>query len=112
YAVAPDTHAYPVGDLDYELAAFIEPISCVVYGLKRLRIPVGASALIYGAGPIGLLMLQLVDRGGAGGVTMVDLKQDKLELAQRLGASDAVLASSDADEIGRASCMERVRISM
>jgi D-arabinitol dehydrogenase (NADP+) len=97
YVVAPETHVYSVGDMDYEMAAFIEPISCVVYGLKRLRIPVGANALIYGAGPIGLLMLQLVNHGGAGAVTIVDLKKDKLELGQRLGASDVVLASDGAD---------------
>jgi 2-desacetyl-2-hydroxyethyl bacteriochlorophyllide A dehydrogenase len=97
YVVAPETHVYPVGEMDYEIAAFIEPISCVVYGLKRLRIPVGANALIYGAGPIGLLMLQLVNHGGAGGVTIVDLKQDKLELAQRLGATEVVPAGSSAD---------------
>jgi 2-desacetyl-2-hydroxyethyl bacteriochlorophyllide A dehydrogenase len=98
YVVAPEANVYPVGDLDYEVAAFVEPISCVVYGLKRLRIPVGASALIYGAGPIGLLMLQLVAKGGASSATVVDLKQDKLDLAHRLGASAGVLADAAADE--------------
>ena len=98
YVVAPEANVYPVGDLDYELAAFIEPISCVVYGLKRLRVPVGANALIYGAGPIGLLMLQLVTHGGASAVAVVDLKQDKLDLARRLGASEAVQAGPAADD--------------
>ena len=90
YVVAPQANVYPVGDMDYEVAAFIEPISCVVYGLKRLRIPVGANALVYGAGPIGLLMLQLVKHGGASTVAVVDLKQEKLELARSLGADEAV----------------------
>ena len=98
YVVAPEANAYPIGDLDYESAAFIEPISCVVYGVKRLRVPVGANALIYGAGPIGLLMLQLVAHGGASDVAMVDLKQDKLDLARTLGAGEAVLAGPDADD--------------
>jgi 2-desacetyl-2-hydroxyethyl bacteriochlorophyllide A dehydrogenase len=102
YVVAPETHVYPVGDMDYEVAAFIEPISCVVYGLKRLRIPVGADALIYGAGPIGLLMLQLVNHGGAGAVTIVDLEQDKLDLARTLGAGEVVLAGGGADAALRA----------
>ena len=102
YVVAPETHVYPVGDMDYEVAAFIEPISCVVYGLKRLRIPVGADALIYGAGPIGLLMLQLVNHGGAGAVTIVDLEQDKLDLARTLGAGEVVLAGAGADAALRA----------
>jgi D-arabinitol dehydrogenase (NADP+) len=98
YVVAPEANVYPVDDLDYELAAFIEPISCVVYGIRRLRIPVGANALVYGAGPIGLIMLQLVARGGASSVAIVDLKQDKLDLAKRLGASEAVLAGARADD--------------
>src|SRR5205823_819627 len=58
YVLAPRANIYPIGAMPYEQAAFIEPISCVVYGVKRLRIPVGANALIYGAGTIGLLMLQ------------------------------------------------------
>jgi D-arabinitol dehydrogenase (NADP+) len=102
YVVAPEANVYPVGDLDYELAAFIEPISCVVYGLKRLRIPVGANALIYGAGPIGLLMLQLVAHGGASDVVVVDLKEEKLDVARSLGAHDVILGGADADDALRA----------
>jgi threonine dehydrogenase-like Zn-dependent dehydrogenase len=84
--------------MDYEVAAFIEPLSCVVYGLKRLELPLGASALIYGAGPIGLLMLQLVRHGGGSELAIVDLKQDKLDLAGTLGATTTVAAGSSADE--------------
>jgi D-arabinitol dehydrogenase (NADP+) len=96
FVVAPESNVYPIGDLEYEIAAFIEPISCVVYGLRRLRLPVGANALVYGAGPIGLLMLQLVVHGGASDVTVVDLKQDKLDLARQLGAHEVVLGGSAA----------------
>src|SRR5439155_3827016 len=98
YVVAPAANVYAVGDMDYEVAAFIEPISCVVHGLKRLRIPVGANALVYGAGPIGLLMLQLVKHGGASTVAVVDLKQEKLELARSLGADESVTGGPAADE--------------
>ena len=98
YVVAPTANVYPVGDMDLEIAAFIEPISCVVYGLQRLRIPVGANAVIYGAGPIGLLMLQLVRHGGASTVAVVDLKEEKLKLAKSLGASEAVAAGPGADD--------------
>ena len=98
YVLAPKANIYPIGAMPYEEAAFIEPISCVVYGLKRLRIPVGANALIYGAGTIGLLMLQLVKHGGAGQVVSVDLKEDKLALARRLGASATVRVGEKADD--------------
>jgi 2-desacetyl-2-hydroxyethyl bacteriochlorophyllide A dehydrogenase len=98
YVVAPVANVYPVGDMPYEIAAFIEPISCVVYGLQRLRMPLGANALIYGAGPIGLLMLQLVARGGASSVAVVDLNEEKLKVAQSLGANDVVAGGPGADD--------------
>ena len=98
YALAPSANVYPVGAMSYEVAAFIEPISCVVYGLKRLRIPVGANALIYGAGPIGLLMLQLVAHAGASVVAVVDLNEARLKVAESLGAHDVVAAGDGADD--------------
>jgi D-arabinitol dehydrogenase (NADP+) len=98
YVVAPTANVYPVGEMPYEVAAFIEPISCVVYGLQRLRIPVGANALIYGAGAIGLLMLQIVVRSGASAVAVVDLNEDRLKLAEALGANEVVRAGHGADD--------------
>lgn len=98
YVVAPEANVYPIGDMSYEEAAFIEPVSCVVYGLQRLKIPIGANALIYGMGPIGLLMLQLVGHDGTSGVVSVDLNEEKLQLARRLGADEVVVAGPRADE--------------
>jgi 2-desacetyl-2-hydroxyethyl bacteriochlorophyllide A dehydrogenase len=97
YVVAPTANVYPVGEMELEVAAFIEPISCVVYGLQRLRLPLGANTLIYGAGPIGLLMLQLVRHGGASTIAVVDMKGEKLSLARTLGAHETVLAGPSAD---------------
>ncbi len=98
YLIAPEANVYPIGDMPYEEAAFIEPISCVVYGLQRLKIPIGSNALIYGMGPIGLLMMQLVRHDGTTGVVAVDLKEEKLELARKLGADETVVAGPHADD--------------
>lgn len=97
YAAAPATNVYAIGDMPYDRAAFVEPLSCVVYGVKRLQVPIGANALVYGAGPIGLLMLQLLKRGGASAVASVDLSQDKLDVARDLGADETVVAGPEAD---------------
>lgn len=97
YVLAPKANIYPIGDMPYEYAAFIEPLSCVVYGMQRLRLPVGANALIYGAGTIGLTMLQLVRHSGAGQVVSVDTKAEKLSLAKKLGATATVPAGERAD---------------
>jgi D-arabinitol dehydrogenase (NADP+) len=101
YVVAPQANIYPIGEMPYEVAAFIEPLSCVVYGLQRLALRVASNVLIYGAGPIGLLMLQAVRRSGASSVAIVDLKQEKLELAGELGAEHRVLAGDRADAVLR-----------
>lgn len=98
YVLAPKANIYPIGAMPYEEAAFVEPISCVVYGLKRLKIPVGANALIYGAGTIGLLMMQLVRHSGAGQVVSVDTKEEKLALARELGVHETVRAGEKADD--------------
>jgi 2-desacetyl-2-hydroxyethyl bacteriochlorophyllide A dehydrogenase len=98
FALAPRGNVYAIGDLSYEVAAFIEPISCVVYGLHRVQIPLGASVLVYGAGPIGLLMSQLAQRGGASSVTTVDLRTEKLDLARRLGVEHTVVGGASADD--------------
>lgn len=97
YVRAPKGNIYPIGDMPYEEAAFVEPLSCVVYGLQRLKIPLGSDALIYGAGAIGLLMAQLVKHEGAGRVVSVDLKGEKLALARRFGA-ETVRAGEGADD--------------
>lgn len=96
--VVPEAKVYPIGELSYEEAAFIEPLSCVVYGVGRIVVPVGASALIYGAGSIGLLMLQVLRRAGVAGATVVDVRAHKLDMAKRLGASDVLEAGPDADD--------------
>jgi D-arabinitol dehydrogenase (NADP+) len=97
----PAKVVYSIGDLPFEQAAFIEPLSCVVYGLERATPALGDRVLIFGAGPIGLLLMQAIRRGGAAHVTMTDLQEERLRLAQRLGAEDVVLADGDETDILR-----------
>jgi threonine dehydrogenase-like Zn-dependent dehydrogenase len=72
-------------NLSFEEAAFLEPLSCVVHSVNPLRIIKGDSALILGAGPIGLLHLLLLKRNGAK-VAVADIKEDRLKIAKKLGA--------------------------
>jgi threonine dehydrogenase-like Zn-dependent dehydrogenase len=64
-----------------------------VWGLRRATPDLGDRVLIFGAGPIGLLMMQSVRRAGAAQVVMSDLQPDRLDLAMDLGADATVLAS-------------------
>jgi 2-desacetyl-2-hydroxyethyl bacteriochlorophyllide A dehydrogenase len=91
----PARVVYPIDDLPFEQAVFIEPLSCVVYGLQRAAPALGDRVLIFGAGPIGLLLMQAVRRAGAAQVVVTDLQQERLELAAQLGAEATILADED-----------------
>jgi 2-desacetyl-2-hydroxyethyl bacteriochlorophyllide A dehydrogenase len=97
----PAKNCYPFSGLSFSEAAMAEPLACVVYGQERARMPLGADVLIFGAGPIGCLHLLTSKVNGAARVTMVDLRQDKLEAAARLGADVTVVSNDRLAEVLR-----------
>ncbi|CAM3825327.1 zinc-dependent alcohol dehydrogenase family protein [Cohnella lubricantis] len=80
-------------------AAFIEPMACVVHAMNRLQLQAGQSVLLFGAGAMGLQLVQSLSRLGAGKLTVVDVSDRKLELARSLGATESVNAKSQADAL-------------
>ncbi|MEM7734920.1 MAG: zinc-dependent alcohol dehydrogenase family protein [Deinococcota bacterium] len=94
---APASAVYPIGNMPFAEAALLEPLACVAWGLKQVQLQVGDSMLIFGAGPMGILMMQAVMRSGAASVVMVDREVWRLELASKLGATATVLADDLAD---------------
>jgi len=95
YVVAPATNAYTVGPMPLEVAAFAEPLGCVAWGILRLRPEPASKALLFGAGPIGLLLLQALLASGASSVTVVDPISERLELARSLGANRTLQTSPE-----------------
>jgi 2-desacetyl-2-hydroxyethyl bacteriochlorophyllide A dehydrogenase len=88
YVTAPARACYPVPDsLDDGQMAFIEPLACVVYGMKRVQLPPAEAVLIFGVGPIGLLLLQSLRHRGAGPIVVVDKQPERLALAAQMGAN-------------------------
>ncbi len=79
-------------------ATLIEPLSCAVRGYDVLRSQLGSHVLIYGAGTMGLMMLELAKRVGAVSVDLVDVNPDRLVVARQLGSSNAV---TSADQLER-----------
>lgn len=81
-----------------EDAALIEPLSCAVRGYDVLRARLASHILIYGAGTMGLMMLQLAKATGAASVEVVDINQDRRATAVILGCTNA---AASADEFTR-----------
>ncbi len=90
YVIAPAVNTYPVGGLPLDQAVFAEPLGCIVWGLKRLDPALASTALLFGAGPIGLLLLQGLLVAGVVRVAVVDPVERRLEIARQLGASHTV----------------------
>ena len=94
YVVVPEGNVFPIGELSFAQAAMVEPLACVVWGLKQVQIQLGDAVLIFGAGPMGCLIVQAVKRAGAARVVVSDTNPARLEIAARLGATTTVLADS------------------
>ena len=71
--------------LPFEEAAFLEPLSCVVHGMESIGLKRADSALVIGAGPIGLLHLLFLKERGVK-VSIADKHAGKLKIARDLGA--------------------------
>ena len=97
YLVVPERVVYPVGEMSYEDAAFIEPLACVAWGLERIAVEPGSNALVFGAGPMGCLLMQAVKAAGAARVAVVDVVPRRLEIARELGADLAVTPEGSED---------------
>ncbi|MFF0497166.1 zinc-dependent alcohol dehydrogenase family protein [Nocardia aobensis] len=99
YVAVPAANCYRLpDDLPASHGALVEPLSCAVHGFDGLPRMLGSHYLIYGAGTMGLMMLQLAVAAGAASISVIDLNTDRLQIARTLGA-DAV--ATNADEFDR-----------
>ncbi|WP_067935141.1 zinc-dependent alcohol dehydrogenase family protein [Alicyclobacillus kakegawensis] len=86
---AKNCHRLPDG-LGMLEGALVEPLACCVHGIERLSLRPGQSALVIGAGYIGLMMVQLLRLYGAGHIVVSEPEARKRELALSLGADSAI----------------------
>jgi L-iditol 2-dehydrogenase len=96
YALSRYTGLFKLDDaVSYAAGAFIEPLACAVYGMKKLAIEPGQFVAIFGPGPIGIMMVQMAKAIGAGKVAMVGTRDYRLEEARKWGA-DYIFNTKDA----------------
>jgi D-arabinitol dehydrogenase (NADP+) len=100
YALAPERAVFSIGDLDFAEGAFMEPLSCVLHGLERARIPAGANIVVLGAGPIGILLLQTALHLGATAATVAEKNPARLAFARTCGAKGVVSSLDDLEKDG------------
>lgn len=89
--IAPAANCYIASGLDVDTAVFAEPAACVMHGLDVLALRPGSDVLIFGTGPTGLILAQLLAAAGAARVTVAGRAQFKLDIAAGHGADEIVL---------------------
>jgi len=78
--------------VSYEEAAITEPLACVLHGVEEAGVKLGDTVAIIGAGPIGLLHLLTVKKMGAEKVIIIDVVEERLNFAEKLGVDETVNA--------------------
>jgi len=95
-AVNVDRGTFVVPDaVSFEEATFVEPVACVLRGLRKAGLKPGCSVLVIGSGIAGLLYVHLARALGAGRVIATDVVKHRLEAARKLGADAALHAEDD-----------------
>jgi L-iditol 2-dehydrogenase len=98
YVAVPSRILYRLPkNLSFTEAAMLEAVSVALHGVSLAQVSEGSTALVLGAGMIGLLTLQALRAAGCTRIFVADLDSTRLKLAQDVGAT-AVL-SSDGDVV-------------
>jgi threonine dehydrogenase-like Zn-dependent dehydrogenase len=70
-----------------------EPLACVVNAIKGSELKTGDDVCIIGCGYMGLLIIQALPKNILGELVAVDIREDRLKLAERFGATYTLNAS-------------------
>lgn len=101
YSTVDQDNAVAIGDLSYEVAALAEPVGCVLNGLDAIQTDSIENALIFGAGPIGLLMALSLRTRGIRDIAVVDLAEDRLALTESFGFKPLAAGSDELSGLNR-----------
>ena len=93
FVVLPARIAYRLPDnLSFPEAALLEAVSVALHAVSLVSIQPDSSALVVGAGTIGLLIQQALKVAGCSRIYVTDLDKNRLALSEALGATSALLS--------------------
>ncbi len=94
---AARVHTIPP-EVSLEDAAIIEPLACAIHTVNRGDVQLDDVVVIAGAGPIGLMMVQVARLKTPKKLVVIDMVPERLELARRFGA-DIVINPKEQDAL-------------
>ncbi len=89
YVTVPEIVLYPMPDeVTFEQGAMLEPLAIALHAVRITPITIGDTALLMGAGIIGLMTLQALKNAGCTKIYVADVDETRLELARKFGATE------------------------
>jgi L-iditol 2-dehydrogenase len=79
-------------NLPFAEAAMLEAVAVAIHAVNLAEISASTTALVIGAGTIGILTMQALRAAGCARVLVTDVDADRLELARQLGATEILLS--------------------
>ncbi|MDB4582279.1 galactitol-1-phosphate 5-dehydrogenase [Draconibacterium sp.] len=72
--------------VSFEQAAMVEPVAVAAHAVNHSKIQSGQSAVVIGAGMVGVFVVKMLELAGANPIVAIDLDDGKLKLAKEFGA--------------------------
>ncbi len=95
YSAVKAENLVDIGDMPFDMAALAEPMGCVLNGVDAVGTNGVERVLVFGAGPIGILMAMALRTRGVSEISLVDLAPHRLELAGSFGFTPIASGSSE-----------------
>ena len=99
YVAVPQHILYALPQkVTFPQAAMVEALSIAFHAVRRTSVALNDTAVVVGAGMIGLLVIESLRIAGCGKIIAVDIDADRLSLARKLGA-DAAVNTTNCDAV-------------
>ncbi|MEK4701201.1 MULTISPECIES: 2,3-butanediol dehydrogenase [Solibacillus] len=93
-------HKMPEG-LSLEQGALVEPAAVALHSVRMSKLKAGDKAVVFGVGPIGLLVIEALKVAGAAEIYAVELSKERGAKALELGATAVINPAEEADVVAK-----------
>ncbi|MDR3121561.1 MAG: alcohol dehydrogenase catalytic domain-containing protein [Clostridiales bacterium] len=102
YAAAPSSMLVPLPEgVGGKLGALVEPVAVAVHAIREQGFVPGDNALVFGCGPIGLVVALTLRLFGAASVTMAEVDQKRADAARGMGFLVVNPAETDMEKFAK-----------
>ena len=95
YVAIKAAKIFPVRDLSWRQAVMVEPTACAIHGMDMIALKPGSEVLLFGAGPTGIVLAQLLKQNGAARLVVAAPPGPKLDLIGQLAADEVIPIDRD-----------------